>query len=263
MVAFTLIIIGGWLFFTPPGLLGKADAIAYAVCHRIPERSFFMSERQLPLCARCTGMYLGAFIGFVYQFRFGKRAKLPSLKVLITMSIFAVAFVVDGINSYLHFFPNLPSLYNPQNWLRLLTGTGLGLGMSVVLVPVFNQTVWSKVIYEPAVETWRHLFELILLGGCMVALVLSQNPLILYPLALIGPATVLLILTMVYAMVWLMITKNENRFQDFKELWVPLTSGFLTAILQIALMDMGRYILTGTWSGFEFKSFAFWFSLHI
>jgi hypothetical protein len=68
---------------------------------------------------------------------------------------------------------------------------------------------------------------------------------------------------MVYAMVWLMITKNENRFQDFKELWVPLTSGFLTAILQIALMDMGRYILTGTWSGFEFKSFAFWFSLHI
>ena len=26
-----------WLILTPPGLLGKADAIGYAVCHRIAD----------------------------------------------------------------------------------------------------------------------------------------------------------------------------------------------------------------------------------
>ena len=53
----------GWLLNTPAGLLGKADAVGYAVCHRIDLRSFNLGERQMPLCARCTGMYLGAVLG--------------------------------------------------------------------------------------------------------------------------------------------------------------------------------------------------------
>ena len=32
-MAFGLVVI--WLINTPPGLLGKTDAIAYAICHRI------------------------------------------------------------------------------------------------------------------------------------------------------------------------------------------------------------------------------------
>src|SRR4030067_1376746 len=63
----------GWLFNTPPGLLGKADAIGYAVCHRIDLRSFHLGDRTLPLCARCTGMFLGALVGLVYQAVIGKR----------------------------------------------------------------------------------------------------------------------------------------------------------------------------------------------
>ncbi len=59
----------GWLWNTPAGLLGKADALGYAVCHRIDVRSFHLGERQLPLCARCTGMYLGAMLGLVFQVR--------------------------------------------------------------------------------------------------------------------------------------------------------------------------------------------------
>src|SRR5512136_1841670 len=66
-----------WLELTPPGLLGKMDAIGYAVCHQIPGRSFFLSERQLPLCARCSGMYLGACIGLLYFFKGGKTGGLP------------------------------------------------------------------------------------------------------------------------------------------------------------------------------------------
>ncbi len=57
----------GWLLNTPPGLLGKADAIGYAVCHRIDLRSFHLGDRQLPLCVRCSGMYLGAMLGLAYQ----------------------------------------------------------------------------------------------------------------------------------------------------------------------------------------------------
>src|SRR5512135_3248394 len=62
-----VLLFGGWLLNTPPGLLGKADAVGYSVCHRIDARSFHIGNRQLPLCVRCTGMYLGAMLGLVYQ----------------------------------------------------------------------------------------------------------------------------------------------------------------------------------------------------
>ena len=72
----------GWLLNTPEGLLGKADAVGYAVCHRLDFRSFHLGERQLPLCARCSGMYLGAVLGIGYLSVFSRRkAGFPGLAV--------------------------------------------------------------------------------------------------------------------------------------------------------------------------------------
>lgn len=42
-----------------PGLLFPIGSF---VCHQRPERSFFVDGHQLPVCARCTGLYLGAAI---------------------------------------------------------------------------------------------------------------------------------------------------------------------------------------------------------
>ena len=124
----------GWLLNTPAGLLGKADAIGYAVCHRIDLRSFQLGDRQMPLCARCTGMYLGAMLGLVYQGILGKRrAEMPSWPVITVLGLLAAAFAVDGLNSYLYLFLQSPLLYMPNNTLRLLTGTGTLLKLVVSL----------------------------------------------------------------------------------------------------------------------------------
>ncbi len=250
LFAATAALLVGWLIETPAGLLGKADAIAYAICHRIAARSFTIGDRPMPLCARCTGMYLGALVGLVYQIRLGKRGGLPSHKILAVLAFFVVAFGIDGVNSYLQFFPHAPSLYTPQNWLRLLTGTGMGLGMAAMLLPVFNQTIWQNWSGEKLLSSWRQLIELLLLAALVDLAVLSGNPLLLYPLALISAATVMVLLSMIYAMVWVMLSKRENHFQSLKGLTIVLVVGFSTALSQIAVMDFARYLLTGTWKGF-------------
>jgi len=56
-----------FLVVTPDGLLTKADMIGYAVCHRLEGHSFTIAGRQLPLCARCTGTFIGALTGFFGQ----------------------------------------------------------------------------------------------------------------------------------------------------------------------------------------------------
>jgi uncharacterized membrane protein len=251
LVVASCLVILGWLIYTPPGLLGKADAIAYAVCHRIASRSFLIGDRQTPLCARCTGMYLGALLGIGYLARRGKMAGMPSLKVSIVLGLFVLAFAVDGGNSYLHFFPNAPALYQPENWLRLITGTGVGLGIAAVLVPVFNQVVWQTFENPPALQGWRDFLPLVGLAALVDLAVWNENPLILYPLALLSAFGIVLILAMVYTIVWLMLTKKENRITRFQDLLYPALAGLLTAMLQIFVLDIGRLWLTGTWGGFN------------
>ena len=41
-----ILVFAAWFSFTPPGLLGKADAVGYAICHRIDERSFQLGDRK-------------------------------------------------------------------------------------------------------------------------------------------------------------------------------------------------------------------------
>ncbi|MEJ5202213.1 MAG: DUF2085 domain-containing protein, partial [Anaerolineales bacterium] len=174
-------VLGIWLTYTPPSLLGKADAIGYAVCHRISTRSYFLGDRQMPLCARCSGMYLGAFVALIYQIRLGRHGGMPAHKILIILGAFLLAFAVDGVNSYLHFFPNLPHIYEPHNWLRLLTGTGMGIGMSAVLLPIFNQTVWKDWVEFPLLHSWRQLGTIVLLALVIDVAILSEIVFLLYP----------------------------------------------------------------------------------
>jgi hypothetical protein len=38
-------------------------AVGSAICHQLPERSMHLWRAQMPVCARCTGIYFGAVIG--------------------------------------------------------------------------------------------------------------------------------------------------------------------------------------------------------
>lgn len=243
-----------WLLNTPEGLLGKTDAVGYAVCHRIDLRSFHLGERPFSLCARCTGQYLGAMLGLVFQsIRRPRATGRPPWGVIGVLGAVALIFAVDGSNSYLHLLPGMSRfyLYEPNNTLRLLTGTGLGIGVSVMLLPAFNQTVWKHRDRRPAIDGMLPLGAVLALGLLLDLLVLTENPMILYPLALISAGGVLVLLTMVYAMAWVMLFRLENRFEKFRDMIFPLVAGFTIALLQIAIIDYLRFLFTGTWDGFH------------
>ncbi len=119
-----VLVFAGWLVSTPSGFFGKADAIGYAVCHQISARSFHIGSFKLPLCARCSGMYLGAMTGLVFQAVVGRRrTKIPHWSILAALGVFLVAFGIDGANSYLYLIkqvspgalPQIPNIYIPNN----------------------------------------------------------------------------------------------------------------------------------------------------
>ena len=260
VVLAAVLVFTGWLIYTPPGFLGKLDAIAYAVCHRIAERSFHIGSIQLPLCARCTGMYLGAVTGLVFQsIRGGKRNKVPRWSIIAVLLVFVVAFGIDGVNSYLYLLkqirpgilPQIPNIYIPNNTLRLLTGSGMGLAMAAMLFPAFNQSIWTD--YDDTrsgLPDWKAFGLLLGIQIIFDLLVLTQSPIILYPVALISVLGILLLLTMVYTIVWVIITGQENKYTKIWQLWLPLLAGFTITMIQTFGIDLLRLWLTGTWGGF-------------
>lgn len=253
-------IIFGWLSISPPGILGKADALGYAVCHRLDERSFHFGDGvELPLCARCSGMYLGAVVGLVFQAVFSRgKAGMPSKKVIFVLALLGLAFAFDGVNSYLYLiktispgrFDFIPTVYIPNNTLRLLTGSGAGLGIAVALFPAFNQTLWQDWDPAPAMGDLKPLGILIALMLGLDLLILTDLDLVLYPVALISAGGVLLLLTMVYEVLWVTITRQENNFAAFRHTWLPTLVGLTVALLQITATDLFRLWFTHTWGGF-------------
>lgn len=227
------------------------DAIGYAVCHRIDLRSYHLGNRAMPLCARCSGMHLATFLGLSFQTLYGKRTKMPPVKILVFLGVLAAAFAVDGTNSYLHFFPGAPSLYDPHNWLRLITGSGLGLGISAVLYPVINQVFWKDGQDQAALGDWKTLFMLVGLIILLDFAILSENPLVIYPLAILSGLAVLVTLSLCYAMLVIMLIKRENAYRDWHSAWIPLLAGFAIAISQTYIIDIVRFVFTQTWGGFN------------
>ena len=247
-----------WMYLSPEGALGKLDAVGYAVCHRIDARSFHIHDRQLPLCARCTGEFYAAGAALIFQvFVSRKRSKLPSRGIIAIFVLFFLAFGIDGSNSYLYLLKQtshgaldkIPNLYTPNNILRLFTGSGMGIVLAGVLYPVVNQTLWRELDSRPALE-WKSLGILIGLVVVINLLILTDSLIVLYPIAYLSALGTLSLLVIVFAILWIMIMQQDNTFESPRQLWLPLLAGFTLAILLVLSIDLFRLQLTGTWGGF-------------
>lgn len=238
-------------------VLNGADWLSYAICHRITSRSFVVNGpdevgRQFPLCARCAGMYLGVTLVFVTLWLAGRLrwSGLPPWPILLVLAGFIGIMGIDGLNSYSHFFPNAPHLYEPRNWLRLVTGMGTGLAMGSMTFPALTQTLWREQIDRPVIGTGRELAGLILAAGMVVLLLLSNQPELLYVMALVSTAGILLMVLAINIILLLVLLRRDGRATSWREAAVPLTIGVVLAVVELSTISLLRFNLTGTMIGF-------------
>lgn len=85
-------------------------------CHQMPERSFFISGYQFPVCARCTGVIIGEIVAII----------LILLKLKITISVSIGLLSIMGIDWFIQYIKILQS----SNFRRLITGFLGGIGLT-------------------------------------------------------------------------------------------------------------------------------------
>lgn len=92
----------------PPGL----RLIFRVLCHGMQTRSLELFGTPMPLCARCTGIYLGLLAGLIAFFIL-PRIQEPMLR--IAMYVAALPMAIDGMTQ-------LMRLRESTNGLRIMTG---------------------------------------------------------------------------------------------------------------------------------------------
>ncbi len=242
------------LLLAPPlGLLDKADRAAFAVCHRIPERTFTVAGRPLPLCARCSGTYLGVLAGLAMLALRGRgrASMLPVSKYLVVFGIFLAAWAVDGSNSFLTFFPGVPHLYEPHNLLRLATGILEGLAIAALALPALNQSLWAELPPMPSADSWQDIAWMLVGGALIAGLVSSELPSLLYPLALLSGLAVVLLLGVVNTIFVLLILRLDGQMTAWRQAALPLLLGLTLAIIELAFVSLARAALE-SWAGWSF-----------
>lgn len=241
-----LLIISVAILAPPWSILEKAHWIGFGVCHQIAERSFQPGGVSLPLCARCSGTFMGAMLSFmaIWVMGRGRFASLPPVWILAILAAFILFWAVDGINSYLSFFPGLPHLYKPSNLLRMISGTLNGLALSFVLQPVMSLTLWQHPVRERAVAGFRELAGILVAAAVLVFITSREWAIMLYPLTVLSVFSVLALFTIINTLIVTIATRRENAFKSGSEAVPFFLWGLALSILEIGGVGLLRAWLT-------------------
>jgi len=130
----------------------KAGAL---VCHQIDSRTILIDGKQLPICARDTGIYIGMFISLAFLV-FKKRWKCdkpPKLSLAVALCLLIIPMPIDGIMSY-------TGIWSTNNFQRIITGVLFGITIPLFLIPLSNYSIWHP-NKKPSLNSWIELLWLV------------------------------------------------------------------------------------------------------
>ena len=229
-------------FLQAEGLLRYIGLLLSGICHQFAGHSLTVGGAQLPLCARCTGTYLGAMLGLTnYWWRgHAKFSGLPPLRTLVVLAGFFVFWAIDGINSYLNYVTGRVILYAPSNLLRLAAGMVNGLSLSVLIYPLFNFTLWTKPHRQPIIGGYGELAGILVQLFALGWLVQANVPALLYPLATLNLVGVLVMLTLVNTMIVVLLLRRENQAENWRQALPMLSLGLLCSLAGVGGIALVR-----------------------
>ncbi len=122
-------------------------------CHQMHERSYTLNGNQMPVCARCAGIFIGIALGLfamifvepeydykdtLLKFVPGKHhTRKKSTKILILIGLGALVLLPMVLDGGIQ----LVSEYESTNPTRTITGLIFGIGLSVFLMALIMSSI--------------------------------------------------------------------------------------------------------------------------
>lgn len=216
-------------------LFASIFSFSSGLCHQLPERSYFFQGVQLPLCARCSGIYLGFFLAIILLFilyrKRPRRGGFP-LGVFIVGSLFAAAMVFDGFSSYLGF-------RETTNLIRLLTGSAFGVTLAVIVYLMAVDVLFKHTSGEKPLDTTPALLGWVAMVPLTVLVLFAASAASVYAGYLLLGLSVIAVFTAVTSVLVGLLPAFENKATSLRSILPAL----LTSVVGASVLLYGTYLL--------------------
>lgn len=115
---------------------GVTYLVASRVCHQRPDRSFHLHGQPLPVCGRCTGLYLSGTMGLVAGVAVRRRASPAargSARLPASLDSRVIWLAVAALPTVLTWSAEMLGLWNPGTTLRAIAAVPLGLAAGALV----------------------------------------------------------------------------------------------------------------------------------
>jgi uncharacterized membrane protein len=249
-----LLITGGVILFTlvlamlwPGSLSDKFLLITSGTCAQRSAHTYYLDGQKLPVEARMVGIFAGFLLTWLFLWFIGRgrAGKFSRTAINLVLGLMFLSMVVDGLNATFHDL-GWTTLYPPQNWLRLITGTMSGIGLAGLIQPLFNYALWKHPVKIPPFKNWPELGIMLILGAGLVLAVMSGWGWLFWVLAIITVVGGLWMLTVMNLLIYFVLAQRENTLRDTFDFLTPAALVFLFSLAEFAATAALRQTLIGT-----------------
>ena len=209
------------------------------LCHQRIERTFSIDAFNMPVCSRCTGIYLGIFISLITIILLERRIKgeFPSLEiVLITVSV----FLIMGLDVVLSFLQIIES----NNIIRLITGFLTGWFLVLLLLPLANNVMFKRFVSKNYLDRKTKFLAWLLCGAVMAAAFIFTYQ---YVLIFWSVVSILGMISFVVLILFILFFSLNSRLlgsiDSGKKYIISLIAGIVSATILLSLFSYLKQFL--------------------
>lgn len=146
------------LLITTPYAPSSVATLMYAagavICHQMPERSFHLAGFQLPVCARCLGIYAGAAAAAAIHVLGVFATHSERWRILTSQSARRV-FVVSALPTLMTIALERSGAWHGTNGVRAIAGIAVGIGGALVVMSAVATLNYSGCLRRRPIEPSR------------------------------------------------------------------------------------------------------------
>ena len=193
----------------------------------------------MPMCSRCTGIYVGFLFSLVAILVIERRIKgeFPSVKTALITTGIILIMGLDVIVSTL-------KIYSSNNYIRFITGFLVGWVLVPVMLPLKNVLMWKKLIKKPYLNSKKYFFIWLACGIILIiAFILSYRKVLIFwgINSILG--MIILITFVILILFFAICRKLTNSINSWKYYLLSLTAGVAASAGFLGLFSVVREFL--------------------
>ena len=221
----------------------KMYSVVHGVCAQI--HNVQVGGLDLPLCARNTGIYSSFLITGLYLLALGRHraAKLPSWPITIVLILFVAIMAMDGLNSMMvDLF--MPHLYTPQNWIRTLTGIGMGISIAAIMLLILNVSLRRDADNQQRIiGSWLELGGALLINGLVWVAIYGNLGIMYWPVAVVAWLGITGVLYCVNLLLTALFMRYEGMVTQVVQLAKPASFALVFTLIELGALSAARFWL--------------------